>query len=157
MKKNKYSYRDIALWFLSKESMTQKKLQKLCYYAHAWSLTLLDYSIIKDTKFQAWVHGPVSPELYRDYISYGWRDIPKNKKQVKNFDEKVLDVLESVWITYGDRSGNELSALTHSHFPWIAAREKAEKVFYVPSDASSEVEINEEDIKTFYRRIYSGV
>lgn len=27
---------DVAEWFLSKESMTNKKLQKLCCYAQAW-------------------------------------------------------------------------------------------------------------------------
>ena len=37
----KYNIFDIANWFLSKESMPQKKLQKLCYYAKAWSLVLL--------------------------------------------------------------------------------------------------------------------
>lgn len=27
---------DVAEWFLSKESMTNKNLQKLCYCAQAW-------------------------------------------------------------------------------------------------------------------------
>lgn len=31
----KYSIFDVANWFLSKGDMTQKKLQKLCYYAQA--------------------------------------------------------------------------------------------------------------------------
>ena len=32
----KYSVFEIANWFLLKESMSHKKLQKLCYYAQAW-------------------------------------------------------------------------------------------------------------------------
>ena len=27
---------DVAAWFLLKEDMTHKKIQKLCYYAEAW-------------------------------------------------------------------------------------------------------------------------
>ena len=33
----KYSVFDIADWFLKKGNMTQKKLQKMCYYAQAWT------------------------------------------------------------------------------------------------------------------------
>ena len=34
---------DVADWFLSKEAMTPKKLQKLCYYYKAWGLALYYY------------------------------------------------------------------------------------------------------------------
>lgn len=47
-----YSILDIANWFLSKEPMTHKKLQKLCYYAQAWGLALYNIRIM-DTKFKA--------------------------------------------------------------------------------------------------------
>ncbi len=49
----KYSYKDISGWFLSKESMTPKKLQKLTYYAEAWANALLGEGILSDTAFQA--------------------------------------------------------------------------------------------------------
>jgi uncharacterized phage-associated protein len=52
----------IAQWFLCKESMTHKKLQKLCYYAQAWNLALHNSELFED-RFEAWVHGPVSPVL----------------------------------------------------------------------------------------------
>ena len=35
---------DIANWFLSKESMSPKKIQKLVYYAYSWYLTLMNDS-----------------------------------------------------------------------------------------------------------------
>ena len=54
---------DIANWFLSKEGMTHKKLQKLCYYAQAWYLALYKNKLI-DGYFEAWVHGPVNSSLY---------------------------------------------------------------------------------------------
>jgi len=36
----KTSVLNIAQCFLSKQGMTHKKLQKLCYYAQAWHLAL---------------------------------------------------------------------------------------------------------------------
>ncbi|QZE12353.1 Panacea domain-containing protein [Mycoplasma sp. Ms02] len=157
MKSNQYSYKDVAMWFLNKEPMTQRKLQKLCFYVYAWSLTLLDYSIIKDTKFQAWEHGPVSPELYEDYKFYGWRDIPKNENIHIKFDEKAQELIESVWLTYGDKSGNELYALSTEETPWVLGNMKNNKCSCNKKDGSSDILIDEEDIKKYYREIYSGV
>ena len=65
----------IAQWFLGKESMTHKKLQKLCYYAQAWHLALHGSELFAE-RFEAWVHGPVSPVLYSIYADYGWEKIP---------------------------------------------------------------------------------
>lgn len=35
----------VAQYFLSKESMSLKKLQKLVYYAYGWTLALLNESL----------------------------------------------------------------------------------------------------------------
>ena len=40
-----HSIFDVAEWFLQKESCSHKKLQKLCYYAVAWSYALFDESL----------------------------------------------------------------------------------------------------------------
>ena len=53
--------RDIANWFLSHDSMTHKKVQKLCYYAQAWYCALYDGSPLFSDEIQAWVHGPCNP------------------------------------------------------------------------------------------------
>ena len=65
----RYSVFDIANWFLSKGEMTQKKVQKLCYYAQAWCYALKGYRL-EDTDYQAWVHGPVSPALWERFKSF---------------------------------------------------------------------------------------
>ena len=88
----------VADWFLSIESMTHKKLQKLCYYAQSWHLALLNKRLFND-KFQAWVHGPVNNDLYKKYSSYGWNLIPQKNKKI-DFPEETLQVLESVVATY---------------------------------------------------------
>ena len=117
----KYSIFDIANWFLTKQPMTHKKLQKLCYYAQAWSYALYSERLIK-ADFEAWVHGPVSPVLYDRFKRFGYETItiigtPK-------FPFSALDeaLLEDVWTTYGEYTGNALAALSHNELPWQAAR-----------------------------------
>lgn len=117
----KLTIQDLANWFLAKESMTHKKLQKLCYYAVAWGYALTDKEIIKDGEFQAWIHGPVSRALYDTYKDSGWNLLPIYKGLL-NFPDNIVEILESVWLTYGDKGGNELEALSHSEKPWIEAR-----------------------------------
>ncbi|KAA0967473.1 DUF4065 domain-containing protein [Streptococcus cristatus] len=146
----KYSIFNISDWFLSKEAMTPKKLQKLSYYFEAWSHALFNDSLISDTTFEAWVHGPVSPELYSRYKEFGWNDIEQTEDNSDLFDNKTLDLLESVWITYGSKSANELEALTHSELPWINARKG------LGETEPSHEPINAEDMKEYYRSIYIG-
>ena len=62
---------EAAEWFLHKKSFTHKQLQKLCYYAQAWHLALLNRPLF-DEEFQAWIHGPVCPTLYAHYVDYRW-------------------------------------------------------------------------------------
>lgn len=147
-----YSIFDIANWFLTKDSVSPKKLEKLTYYAQAWSNALYDQNIISDTNFEAWAHGPVSPELYQKYKNYHWQLIPKLSVEGQNYvdDSEAQDLLESVWITYGDRSANELEALTHTEFPWRNARRG-----YDPGE-HCQVNISQNDMKNFYRSIYTG-
>ena len=124
-----YTVDNIADLFLSKESISPKKLQKLVYYSYAWSIALLNDSPeniqfkLFESDVEAWVHGPVVPELYRKYKDFGWQEIP----QVKDFDEsifasEILDILQQVWDVYGGFTGNQLEAISHKEMPWIEAR-----------------------------------
>ena len=137
---------DVSRWFLGEESMTNKKLQKLCYYSIAWGHALMGKAIVDDSRFEAWVHGPASPTLYREYKKYGWNDIPKaaTKPEFKN---DITELLEAVWITYGDKSGNELEALSHSELPWIEARNG------LASDEYSTKRISSKTMASYYNSI----
>ncbi len=137
----------LAEWFLAKESMTHKKLQKICYYGVAWGWALLNSSIIEDDKFEAWVHGPVAPKLYRAYKDCGWNDIPLGKTKV--VPNAIKELLEAVWLTYGDKSGNELEALSHSERPWRQARKG------LPDEARSTEPISPAVMRKFYNSIKS--
>lgn len=136
---------NIADFFLSKESMTNKKLQKLCYYAQAWHLALLNKKLFEEN-FLADVYGPLNVNLNKKYKNYNWKKIPKRK--IKNiFSEETLNLLESIVKTYIKYNASELEYLTMNEIPWIEARkgigewEKTENI------------INEETMKKYYKSI----
>lgn len=146
---------DVADWFLLKQSMSNKKIQKLCYYAQAWCLAKLGYSIAKNAEFEAWVHGPVSMVLYKRFKGFGWKklkivdeDIDMVKARLsKVFNDEQKDILDSVWETYGEYGADELEALTHQEKPWLEQREGLSKY-----DNCNNV-ISEETMKIYYRSI----
>ena len=131
-----------------KRGYDAKKLQKLCYYYKAWGLALYQEDLLPEDEFQAWVHGPANPALYQKYKDYGWKDIPKGEDNSSEFNEKELELLESVWLTYGDMSANALEAQTHLEAPWRNAREGYEDY------KNCSVPIKEEDMASFYLMIY---
>ena len=140
---------DAAEWFLQKEPVSHKKLQKLCYYACAWSYALLDKKLFDDTEFEAWVHGPASPQLYEKYTGNGWQAIQPEGRSVHFLDDE-LDLLESVYVTYGESSANSLEVLSHSEPPWKIARAGCA----ANERCSRKIDVNE--MKKYYRSIYSG-
>lgn len=125
---------DVANWFLSKEPMSPKKLQKMVYYAYSWSLTLfnesissIEYRLFTDSSPEAWVHGPVFPDLYHEYKKYGASDIPKNDRECsEKFSSDEIDALTQVWEVYGEFSANQLEQFTHQESPWKNARMNCE-------------------------------
>lgn len=139
---------DVANWFLAKERMTHKKLQKLCYYAQAWSCAIQPEKLT-NAVFEAWVHGPVCRDLYNKYHPYGFDYIPQ-PENAPVFDYETEDFLGSVWETYGDQTANALEALTHTELPWQTAR-----AGLLP-DEPSEKPISEDIMRDFYRSIYIG-
>ena len=145
----KYSVFDIADWFLLKEEMTHKKLQKLCYYAQAWNYALNGYRL-ENTDYQAWIHGPVSPALWEKFKAFGYEPIRIKRTAAFSIDKDALNLLEDVWDTYGENSGNALEALTHREMPWLEARRG-----YSPNERCSVV-ISPESMTYYYKSIYCG-
>ena len=140
--------KDIAKWFLSKDAMTHKKLQKLCYYAQAWYCTLYRRGPLFSDEIQAWVHGPVVTSLYPVYADYRWDTIPKDAFNEDIFSDDVLSVLESVYHTYGDFSGDQLESLTHSEDPWRLARGSLK-----PWESCTRA-ISIDSMREFYSKLY---
>lgn len=153
MKNNNVTISNVADWFLHKEAMNLVKLQKLCYYAEAWSEALLNRSICEDAVFEAWVHGAISPSLYsRFHDKYtDWHQIKRRKKPNDYlFGDDELKILESVWMTYGDMSGTDLEALNHSEEPW-----KKQRIGLAMFEACKN-RISPSDMRNYYQPIYTG-
>lgn len=143
---------DVANYFLSKESITPKKLQKIMYFAYAWFLYINSEDIdnlnpLFNEKPQAWVHGPVFRSIYDRYKDYKWNNIPKYTKKIKSIDEGTRKLLDKIWEKYGGFEADELEAVTHAEDPWRKARSGVGAL-----EASSE-EIDDREIFLYYEKI----
>ncbi|HEW98045.1 MAG TPA: DUF4065 domain-containing protein [Beggiatoa sp.] len=149
-----YQVNQIADWFLASidreagDTISHLKLQKLMYYAQAWSLALNDSSLF-DEYFEAWTHGPVLPSLWQRFKEFDQDSIPLkaiiSTTEFSTEDEKLLsDILNS----YGDLSAKHLEELTHSETPWREARGN------LPIEVRSNNIISQEIMQEYYRRLY---
>ncbi|MDO8571600.1 MAG: DUF4065 domain-containing protein [bacterium] len=123
---------EIVEYFLWKakslgKPLTNKKLQKLLYYAQAWSLVLRKQKLFED-KIEAWVHGPAVRSVYLKYKRFGFAPIKKEVDQstLKKIPATVVGFLDQVWKVYGKYDAGYLEYLTHSEEPWQKAREGIE-------------------------------
>lgn len=114
-------------------SITPLKLQKLLYYTQAWFLAFTDKLIFPDNP-QAWVNGPVYPEIFRQYKGKSFdpiiieKDLDELLEDYKNvinkigLDDEELKLFEKIIMAYGAKSAAYLVNLTHNEKPWIEAR-----------------------------------
>lgn len=114
---------DVAAYILGKKgTMTAMKLQKLLYYAQAWSL-VWDEKPLFDNTIQAWANGPVVPAIYnyhRGQYFVSANDFPSaNPGTLEDAQRATVD---AVLAHYGDRTAQWLIDLTHSEEPWKQAR-----------------------------------
>ena len=120
---------DVIDFFLSKEGMVPKKLQRLLYFAYSWTLALLNESAddivdrLFDEPMEAWPYGPVIVSVFEKYYDYIGGDISKKMDFDETvFPEDVLDVLNQVWKAYGGYTANELDEAARDDEPWLEAR-----------------------------------
>ncbi len=147
---------DIANRFLSEidreagDSITHLKLQKLLYYAQAWSLTLWNTPLFKEN-FQAWTHGPVLKSIFQEFKSAGYDVLPAPTADLPDFDEQADYVLKEVNRIYGEMSAKSLEELTHREDPWRIARGD------LPLEAACTKVITKDSMKTFYSELLRKV
>ena len=112
---------DVAAYILGRQGqMTTWKLQKLVYYAQAWSLVWDDDALFEE-EIEAWANGPVVRELYNVHRGkYRTSVMPGGNPNVLSDDQK--DTIDNVLNFYGDKPGQWLSDLTHMEAPWREAR-----------------------------------
>ena len=108
------------------ETVTQMKLQKLCYFAHGWNLAINGNPLISDAP-QAWNYGPVYRDLYEHtkyfgkepvgrLITPGDSDVMRFFGDGKKFEpykaeltSRELGVIEQIWNRYSNLSAIRLS------------------------------------------------
>lgn len=119
---------DFYIWKSAKENkpITNKKLQKLLYYAQAWYLVLENKPLFRED-IEAWVHGPTVRDVYFTYKDCGYGPITKEvNDDIVNELKEQKAVLEGVWNVYGKFDADYLEELTHNEEPWQKAREGLE-------------------------------
>jgi uncharacterized phage-associated protein len=106
--------------------ITHLKLQKLVYYAQGFSLAFNNEPLF-DEPIEAWDHGPVCPQLYQKYKSFGREPINSNlhlDDVCSKFTERQLEILEIVNENFGCLTGSMLRRVSHSDSAWINARSR---------------------------------
>ena len=114
----RYTALDIANFYVQlandipNDSIDNLKLNKLCYYAQAWSLARLGHPLFDDA-IEAWMYGPVIPAVYYAFKACGKKPI---EEPVDHFDEsrlssEELSLLTDVYMTYGKYSSTGLFAM----------------------------------------------
>jgi len=144
---------DVANFFLSKidieagSSITPLKLQKLIYYVQGWHMAFFGKPLF-DTELQAWIHGPVSPEIYHKYQDYKYNEIEKNNFDYSSiFDVEQIQLLNKIYDVYGAFDATLLRDMTHKDKPWKKARKG-----YTPDQQSNEI-ILKDSIKNYFKEI----
>lgn len=134
---------DVAKYILEKQgTMTTMKLQKLVYYCQAWAV-VWDSKPIFNQKIQAWASGPVVPELYENHKGK-YQISTLTKGDVGNLQPYERETIDAVLKTYGDKSAQWLSDLTHMEKPWSEARKG------IPLGQNCENEITLSSLEEYY-------
>lgn len=142
---------DVGRYFLylanqERNPIANKKLQKLVYYAQAWSLVLNNKKLFNEP-IEAWVHGPAVRSLYVQYKKFGFEPIREEiKPDTLNISGKTKELLDTVWSAYGKLDAGYLEMLTHSEEPWREAREGLQH------HESSGNEISLRTMKSYYSK-----
>lgn len=147
------SANQIADYFLFKGNsdsrpISNKKLQKLLYYAQAWSLVTRGEKLFND-KIEAWVHGPAIKSIYLEFKEFGASPIEKSisEREINEIPVDVQQLLDEVWTVYGSFDATYLEQLTHSETPWQKAREG------IDSNLPSENEITTDSMRAYYSHV----
>ena len=131
------------------EHLNNIKLQKLMYYVQAWHLAFHSRPLFGG-KFQAWIHGPVSRELYDRFVPGKslYSSVGREDMRAEFRDDAISPNerahIDAVLEVYAPMTDSQLESMTHEEDPWLEARNG-----YAPSQRC-EVELNEATMKNYY-------
>jgi uncharacterized phage-associated protein len=144
----------VALSFAGDEAdpLTNLRLQKLLYYAQAWSLVVRESELFSED-LEAWRHGPVVPKVYHA-LPDGQKAsqiTPDMFATAPDLPPEEAEFVARVWESYKQHSALQLSKMTHAESPWVKAWGDR------PSDGTGNDPISVEEIeKHFFRETMPG-
>lgn len=138
--------------------VTQMKLQKLLFYAHAWHLALKNAPLF-DEDFEAWPWGPVVRDVYIQTLKFGRDPVTEKIKRLvftpgnhlsgrfkapEVDDSETSSFIQSVWDSHRRFTGIQLSNATHAQGePWTIIKDafggSLDKKPTIPNDLIREV------------------
>lgn len=142
----------IARYILSKLEITPLALQKTLYFIQGFSIAF-NNKFMFDNVPEAWVHGPVYPEIYKQYKQFSYTNIIEYgvvdpghtyDDDLDNNDKKLIDAVLKYLTLY---NGTILERITHIESPWINARNGYE------DNERCNNPIKLDDIEDYFRKV----
>lgn len=112
-----------------KELLTHLKLQKLAFYCYGAALAF-DHAedVGSDIVFEAWEHGPVNREIWKEYRDYKGNPIPPlDHVESPRYAPATEAVLSDSITIYGVMDAWSLRQESHREAPWKEGSTTAEK------------------------------
>jgi uncharacterized phage-associated protein len=140
--------RVIAYVFESLKEVTPLMLQKLLYFIQGVSYASYGRPMFVED-CEAWVHGPVYPEVYELFRDFKYNPIEDARFAIFEGveDELTLDerkTIDLVVNTFGLYGGKVLERITHNEEPWKKARKGYD------DNIPSNIPITKESIDEYY-------
>jgi uncharacterized phage-associated protein len=117
--------------------MSNLLLQKLVYYAQGLHLALYHAPLFPES-VEAWMHGPAVPALWQKFKEFKTQALPplEAKPSRDVFSAEQLELLNGVWVLYGQFSARKLESMTQNEAPWkdaelnnVISQESLERFF----------------------------
>lgn len=146
---NQKSKINIAIEYLLNkcEDITPLALQKLLYYVHGFYYAFNEEFLFEED-CQAWVHGPVYPEVYQKYKDYKFDPIKQSAEpEDLGLTSSETAIFDSVAKNLSCYSGKVLEEFTHSETPWSKAR--GNLLNFEPSTET----IQKEEIGNYFKEV----
>lgn len=132
--------------------ITPLALQKLLYFAQGLYMASYGKPLFSDD-CEAWVHGPVYPDVYQQYKKYGYNPIEEETicfcDGSLDLSLQEQDILDLVIKSFGIYSGKTLECITHNENPWRTARGGATTIEY------SKNIITKQSIESYFKEMKS--
>lgn len=140
---------DVAQYILEKgklDTLPYTKLERLCYYAQAWSLAWDDEPIFPEA-FYAGAHSAVCPEFFQSVNNRLYIAVTENigVSEILSDDQKAS--VDAIIEYYYDYSTERLGQLIRAEFPWYDAR------CLLEANKNATGRITHENMKNYYKTL----